>query len=116
MNLTLIIVSIFLGVAVTFSAFGKIKRIPSAVEAIARVGVKEKQYNQLATLELLGSLGLLIGIWIKAIGVAASIGIALYFLGAIASHARIKDSLAKMFPALFLFLISAANLYLQIKR
>lgn len=116
MNTALIILGGFIGISIAFSGFGKIKRIPGAIEAIAHVGVKESQYNQLAALELLGALGLLVGIWIKPIGIAASIGIALYFIGAQTAHVRMKDSFGKMFPAVFLFLISAAVMILELKR
>lgn len=116
MKIALIILGGFIGISIAFSAFGKIKRIPSAIEVIAHVGVKESQYNQLAALELLGSLGLLLGIWVKPIGIAASIGIALYFIGAQTAHLRKKDSFARIFPAFFLFLISAAVMVLELKR
>ena len=116
MHTALIILGSFIGIAITFSALGKIKRIPGAIDAISHVGVKENQYNILALLEMLGALGLLIGIWVKPIGMAASIGITLYFVGAQVAHIRMKDSFAKMFPAVFLFLIAAATMILQLKR
>lgn len=116
MKLALEILGGFIGVAVTFSAIGKIKRIPGAIESISKVGVKESQYNQLALLEILGALGLLVGIWVKPIGVLASIGIALYFIGAQTAHLRVKDSFKNMFPAFFLFVISAVVVVLQLKR
>ena len=116
MNTLLIIFGGFLGLSIGFSAIGKIKRIPGAIEAIAHVGVKEKQYNQLAFLEILGSVGLLIGIWSRPIGIAAATGITLYFIGALLAHIRIKDKFSKMFPALFLFIISLLTLILEFKR
>ena len=116
MKIALDILAGFLGISITFSAFGKIKRIPGAVEAIAHVGVKESKYNQLAALELLGALGLLVGIWSKPIGVAASVGIALYFIGAQTAHVRVRDSFKDIFPAFFLFIGSIAVLILQLKR
>ena len=116
MKITLDILGGFLAISIAFSALGKIKRIPGAVAAISHVGVKESQYNQLAALEILGSLGLLVGIWSKPIGVAASVGIALYFIGAQTAHIRVRDSFKDQFPAFFLFLVSAAVLILQLKR
>jgi uncharacterized membrane protein YphA (DoxX/SURF4 family) len=116
MNIALIVLAAFLGISITFSAFGKVKRIPSAIEAIASVGVKESQYNLLAFLEILGALGLLVGIWSRPIGIAASIGITLYFLGALTAHLRKKDSFSKFLPALFLLLVSAATMILEFKR
>ena len=116
MKLALILLGGFIGFAITVSAFGKIKRIPGAVESLANAGVKPEQFNKLAVLELLGSLGLLVGIWVQPIGVAAAAGIALYFIGAQTAHLRMKDSFQNMFPATFLFMISAAVLILELKR
>ena len=116
MKITLDILGSFIALSIAFSALGKIKRIPGAIAAIAHVGVKESQYNQLAALELLGSLGLLVGIWSKPIGIAAAAGISLYFIGAQTAHIRVRDSFKDIFPAFFLFLISAAVLILQFKR
>ena len=116
MTIALAILGGFIGTSITFSAIGKIKRMPGAIESIAHVGVKEKQYNQLAALELLGALGLLVGIWIKPIGQLASVGIALYFIGAQTAHVRKGDKFAAIFPAFFLFIISAATMILELKR
>ena len=116
MTITLLILGGFLALSILFSALGKIKRIPGAIEAISRVGVKEKQYNQLAVLEILGGIGLVVGIWSKSIGVLAALGVCLYFIGAQTAHFRIKDSFKNLFPAFFLFLISAAVLILELKR
>ena len=116
MKLALDILGGFIAVSIIFSAFGKIKRIPGAIETIAKVGVKEKQYNQLALLEILGGAGIFVGIWSKPIGVLASLGVALYFIGAQTAHIRIKDSFKNIFPAFFLFVISAAVFILELKR
>jgi len=116
MKIALDILGGFIALAITFSAFGKIKRIPGAIEAISHVGVKENQYNLLAALELAGSLGLLVGIWSKPIGIAAATGIAIYFIGAQTAHIRVRDSFKDRFPAFFLFIISAVVLILEIKR
>lgn len=116
MKIALAIFGSFIGISIAFSALGKIKQIPGAIEAIASVGVKEHQYNQLAALELIGALGLLVGIWFKPIGVAASVGVVLYFLGAQGAHMKKKDPFAKMFPATFRFIIAAVTMILEFRR
>lgn len=116
MDILFVVLTSFLGFAISASAVGKIKRIPGAVESLTHTGVKPEQFNKLAALEILGAIGLLVGIWVQPIGAAASAGIALYFIGAQTAHMRIKDSFKNMFPATFLFLISTAVLILQLKR
>jgi uncharacterized membrane protein YphA (DoxX/SURF4 family) len=116
MKIALDILGGFLALSIAFSAIGKFTRNPGAITTIAHVGVKEKQYNQLAIIELLGAAGLLVGIWVKPIGILAAIGIALYFIGAQTAHIRVKDSFKAIFPAFFLFIISAAVMILELKR
>ncbi|MEN9687455.1 MAG: hypothetical protein RL381_467 [Actinomycetota bacterium] len=116
MDILFVLLTGFLGVAISISAIGKIKRIPGAVESLANAGVKPEQFNKLAVLEILGSLGLFLGIWMPPIGAAAAIGIALYFIGAQTAHMRMRDTFQNMFPATFLFLISAAVVIFQLKR
>lgn len=43
------------------------------------------------TLLASGAVGLLLGIWMPAIGEAAAIGLVLYFVGALGAHIRARD-------------------------
>jgi uncharacterized membrane protein YphA (DoxX/SURF4 family) len=115
-KLTLDILGGFIAISIIFSAFGKIKRIPGAIQTIAHVGVKESQYNQLAFLEILGGAGIIVGIWSKPIGILASVGVVLYFIGAQIAHLRVKDKFKDIFPASFLFIISAVVMILELNR
>ncbi|MBJ7283367.1 MAG: DoxX family protein, partial [Acidimicrobiia bacterium] len=45
-----------------------------------------------------------------------AIGLALYFLCAVAAHIRIKEPLKESLPAIFLFLIAAVTAALQLAR
>ena len=75
-----------------FSGVGKIRRDPRQVKGIHEtVGVPLEYFPLLAACEFAGALGLVAGIWWPALGVAAGIGLVLYFVGAIASHVRIGD-------------------------
>lgn len=116
MKIALDILGGFLAFALFMSAIGKITRNPGAIEVIRHVGVKESQFNLLAAAEILGSIGLIAGIWSKPIGVAAAIGAAIYFIGAQTAHVRVKDSFKTFFPAVLLFVISAATMVLELKR
>ena len=77
---------------VSYSGVGKIRRHPLQVRAIHEtVGVPLKYFPLLATCELGGALGLVVGIREALIGIAAGIGLVLYFVGALASHLRVGD-------------------------
>ncbi|MFJ3171081.1 DoxX family protein [Streptomyces roseus] len=52
------------------------------------------------------------GLWVRPLGVAASIGVTLYFAGAVISHLRVKDF--DLAPAAVLTLVAAAALVLRV--
>ncbi|HUV58184.1 MAG TPA: DoxX family protein [Acidimicrobiales bacterium] len=116
MKITLVVVATLIGLASAASAMGKFARKPDIMAAMAHVGVTAKQVPLLGLLELLGAMGLLIGIWNKPLGVAASIGLTLYFLGATSIHVRLKDKMPILGPPLVLFLIALATAVLELQR
>lgn len=116
MSLVLVIVATALGIAAAFSAVGKLRKMPQVMTTMSQVGVKDSQVPLLAILELLGALGLLLGIWVPILGVLAALGLLAYFTGAVIAHLRVKDSVGNMAPALLLAVISLVVLVLQLLR
>jgi hypothetical protein len=62
----------------------------------------------LASAELLGAVGLAIGLFWWPLGVAAAIGVILYFTGAVGSHLRVRDSAKNAVPVLILAILALA--------
>ncbi|OBJ84108.1 DoxX family protein [Mycobacterium asiaticum] len=80
----------------------------------ARVGVPRSWLPTLATLKFAGAGGLVVGLLgLHGIGIAAAVGLVLYFVGAVAVHvrARVFDNIA--FPGGYLAL-SIASLVLTV--
>ena len=100
----------------TMSARMKYVRDQRAVELIGDVvGVPVRYFPVLATLEIVGATGLLIGIAVKPLGVAAAAGLVVYFVGATASHIRVHDlGSDHIFPAILLLVVSIAALVLAL--
>jgi len=116
MNIALVVLATLLGLMTTFSAFGKYSMNARAVESLYGVGLKDRQIRLLGTVEILGALGLLVGIWIPILGLLASIGFVLYFIGAVIAHARVKDAPKDMGPAFILLVLSILVMLLQFAR
>ena len=116
MSIILVILAVLLGLAVTFSAVGKLRRMPQVVESMHHVGVSDSQIPLLAVIELLGALGLLVGIWVPVLGWLAALGLTLYFLGAVIMHVRKKDTAKEFGPALGLMVLSIVVLVLEFLR
>jgi uncharacterized membrane protein YphA (DoxX/SURF4 family) len=114
MGIAYLVITIVLAAIVTFSGIGKIRHDPHIVQVIHEVvGVPMKYFPLLAACEFAGALGVVLGIWWPFVGVAAGIGLVLYFVGAAVSHLRVGD-LKGIGPAAFILVLAAAALTLRI--
>ena len=86
------VVSILLAALLVFTAVRKLSHRPDVVATYTRVGVPEERLDQLAWILLAGAAGLIAGLFWPPIGVAAGIGLVVYFLLAVAAHIRAGDS------------------------
>ncbi len=86
-----VVVAVLLAAVLLLSAYTKVIRFERTVATLTKVGVTEAQFAPLATCEAAGALGLLAGLWVAPLGIAAAAGVALYFVGALGAHARVRD-------------------------
>ena len=86
------VVSILLAALLVFAAVRKLSHRPDVVATYTRVGVPEDRLDRLAWILLAGAAGLIAGLFWPPIGVAAGIGLVVYFLLAIAAHVRFGDA------------------------
>src|SRR5438067_10882044 len=86
-----IIVIIIAAAANIFSATLDFIRFKQILVNMAKVGVPESWITMLGTLQVAGAVGLLVGIGVPSIGVAAAIGLILFFIAAITTHLRARD-------------------------
>jgi len=91
MSITTLTLSIVFACLLVVSAIGKLVRAETQMATIRHVGFPEKWVPLLAGAELAGAAGLVVGIWYWPIGVAAAVGLILYFAGAVASHLLKRD-------------------------
>ena len=114
MNTAYLVITLLFALMVTYSGIGKIRHHPLQVKVIHEtVGVPLKYFPLLAACEFAGSLGLVVGIWWPLIGVAAAIGLVLYFVGANVSHLRVGD-VKGIGSAAFMLLLAAGALALRV--
>lgn len=116
MTIALIIFSSLLAFAAIGSAIAKLKKVPDVMTSMASVGVKPQQVPILAALEIAGGLGIIAGIWMPGLGALASACLALYFVGALISHASKKHGPAEFGAALGIFIIAVVTTVLQLQR
>lgn len=110
------VVSVLLALVLTGSAYAKLTKDPKVIASlVGTVGVPEDRLWILAALELAGAAGLLIGLAWAPLGIAAAIGVVLYFIGAVIGHFRVGDTAPASIGAPgVILLIAVAALVLRI--
>ncbi|NUP25819.1 MAG: DoxX family protein [Nocardia sp.] len=115
MDVAYYIVAVLTALWVGFSGYALFSKQQFVVEPLEQYGVPQSWWNPLALAKTAGALGLLAGFVLPAVGVAAAIGLILYFLGATATALRARSYQTAVFPLLYLAPI-VATLILQLTR
>jgi DoxX-like family len=114
MHTAYLVITLAFALMVSFSGAGKIRRDPRQVKVIHEtVGFPLKHFPLLAACEFAGAVGLVVGIWRPHIGIAAGIGLILYFVGAVVSHLRVGD-FKGIGSAAFMLVLAAGVLALRV--
>lgn len=79
--------------AIAFLGSGSMKAIgkPEIVEGLGRLGVSPPLVRTIGVLELAGAVGVLVGLAVPWLGIAAATGLGLLMIGAIGFHMRAGD-------------------------
>jgi uncharacterized membrane protein YphA (DoxX/SURF4 family) len=105
------VIASLLAAALLLSGQGKLAKDPRQLKTMTSVGFPEDRMWLLASAEIAGAAGLVAGLFWWPIGVAAAIGVVLYFIGAVGAHLRVRDT--SFAPALVMLLIAVAALVLR---
>jgi len=112
--IALTIATLLLAAMAAGSAAKKLQRDPQVLDIIGgTVGVPDRYFPALAALELAGAAGILIGLWLEPLGIAAAAGLVAYFTGAAIGHLRVGDIKGLAMPIVPL-LLSIAVLALRL--
>jgi hypothetical protein len=102
--------SLILGALLVVSAIAKFQRNAQIVQAISSVGVPLSWFPFLGAVELCGAVGLIAGLGVAPLGIAAAVGLVLYFTGAEIAHLRVGHRLEALRPFPLLVLSAAAGI------
>lgn len=85
-----VIVTVVAAAFVGFSALSVFIKAKYVVEPLTAYGVPQSWWTWLGLAKTAGAVGLAVGLFIPFIGVAAGIGLVLYFIGALITVARAR--------------------------
>lgn len=97
-----VVVTIVASAWVAFSAVSVFIRATWVVEPLAEYGVPRSWWPWLGTAKAAGAVGLVVGLFVPLVGVAAGICLILYFIGAVITVARARSYGHLPFPLLYL--------------
>jgi hypothetical protein len=96
--------------AVSFILYGiNCLRSPHIIKEFQRFGISHGKRKLTGILQLLGALGLLLGMVYTPIGLTSALGLFLLMLLGLGVRIKVRDGVIKSFPAFFFMLL---NLYL----
>ncbi|MCX4852457.1 DoxX family protein [Streptomyces canus] len=107
MFIAYVALAVVLSLFLVFSARSDITRDPKVTEQLKALGVPDSWFLPLGLVKIAGALGLLAGIVYRPLGIAAAIGVVLYFLGAVVTHLRGGDMKRVGTPAVIMLLAVA---------
>lgn len=113
MDVAYYIVGVAAALWVGFSAYALFTRMRFVAEPLEQYGVPTSWWNWLALAKAAGALGLIVGFVVPVIGIAAAVGLILYFLGAVVTNIRAQAYTHTLGPLAYLVPITA-TLVLQL--
>ncbi|HEY1179841.1 MAG TPA: DoxX family protein [Phytomonospora sp.] len=108
MNVAYNIVTVAAALWVAFSAFSLFRRAPWVVEPLGEYGVPRSWWTPLALAKAAGAVGLIAGLFFWPLGLAAAIGLVLYFSGAVITIARARSWSHIAYPLLYMIPVIVA--------
>ena len=102
MSTAYVIVTVFAAAWVAFSAVSVLVRAKWVTQPLSDYGVPRSWWPWLGVAKITGSLGLVAGLLVPAIGVAAEAGLVVYFTGAVVTVLRARYFSHIPYPLVYL--------------
>ena len=114
MSIATIVISVLLAVAFLFTAAIKLFGVRQSLQIRDQLGVAAGLWRVIGALEVAGAVGLLVGLEVPALGLAAAVGLSLLMVAAIGAHGRVGD-LRNAVPAVVCLGLAVAVAVLQVR-
>jgi uncharacterized membrane protein YphA (DoxX/SURF4 family) len=105
-----IVLAILLSLAYAAAGIQKLAGSKMARENADHLRISFPRYRLIGVPEVLAVVGLLVGLAVWPLGVAAAAGLVILMAGAVITHLRVGDKIAQFGPALALGVIALAEL------
>jgi uncharacterized membrane protein YphA (DoxX/SURF4 family) len=108
-----IVLAVLLALVYAAGGFQKVTGAESGLKNADHVGASHGLWKVIGGLELLAAVGLLVGLAVAPLGIAAGIGLVLLMAGAVIFHVRAGDSPKLFGPAVILGLLALVEVIVR---
>ncbi|WP_040793015.1 DoxX family protein [Nocardia paucivorans] len=109
MSIAYTVVTVLAAAWVGFSAGAVFAHAGWVVDALRDYGIPESWWPWLGTAKALGAVGLIVGLFVPIVGAPATIGLVLYFAGAVLTVLRARAYSHIPYPLLYLTPVVVAS-------
>jgi hypothetical protein len=109
-----VVVSIALALVLLYTAFATFTGTETVRRGVIGVGFPPSFMWLLGVAQFAGAVGIVVGLWWPPLGIAAAIGLVLYFLCAVTAHIRVRHPRRAVTPSAAILVGSIATLALII--
>lgn len=113
MFIVTIVLAVLLSLAFGMAGVQKVTGAKSMIDSADHLKMSHGLYKVIGGLEILAVIGLLVGLAVWPLGVAAGAGLVLLMIGAVISHIRAGDKIAQFGPAAVLGLVALAEVIVR---
>lgn len=113
MFIATVVASVLLAIVMIVVGSAKLVGVGPSVATRDRLAVPPTLWRAIGGCELAAAAGLVVGLWVPVVGVAAALGVALLMIGAIGSHYRVSDPVARVLPAVGTAVLAVVVLFFR---
>ena len=108
LNVSLVVFGALTALFMLGGGVGKVTGQPAIRESAQHFAIQWEDYQILGVVEIAAALGVVTGLWLNGLGLAAGVGATVLMVGAVLFHLRFGDSAKRTVPALAALAASAA--------
>jgi uncharacterized membrane protein YphA (DoxX/SURF4 family) len=101
-----IILAVLLALVFGMAGAQKVVGAKTAMDNADHINASHGLYRVIGVLELLAAIGLLVGLAVAPLGIAAGVGLVLLMIGAVVFHVRAHDAMKAMTPPVVLAVLA----------
>lgn len=89
------------------AGISKVTGQPAMRASADHFSIPWERYRLIGVAEIAGALGIILGVWVRGVGLAAGLGAVALLAGAVMFHVRFRDGMKRSAPALVALAVSA---------